>query len=216
MTRFFTADQHFGHTKMLQYEAENRRDQYGHVFQTVEKMDDYLIDQWNATVAPGDVVYCLGDFSMKMQILSDVLPFLNGVKILIVGNHDPFWKRLIGTTTMPRDRAAAVKIALEVGFSEVHMEIKIDLPDIGLVRLSHFPYAPPVLEGLPDHELRHIEHHPVSGKEALLLHGHIHGKWFEKTYPGMPPMLNVGVDVWGMRPVSEMEIAEWFRRIERC
>jgi calcineurin-like phosphoesterase family protein len=43
------------------------------------------------------------------------------------------------------------------------------------------------------------------------LHGHVHSEWLTNTYAGLPPMLNIGVDMWGMRPVSEAEIVEKFR-----
>lgn len=87
---FFTADQHFGHANILKYEDEMRRDAHGTRFSSIDKMDDYLVDQWNASVAEGDVVYCLGDFCYMFEQMCDVLPFLNGEKILISGNHDPF------------------------------------------------------------------------------------------------------------------------------
>ena len=90
--RFFTADPHFGHTHILRYEAQNRRDAYGSSFASIDHMDTYLVDQWNATVAAGDLVYCLGDFSYKLHTMHAILPYLNGAKVLIVGNHDPFFK----------------------------------------------------------------------------------------------------------------------------
>lgn len=92
--RFFTADQHFGHTNILKHEDANRRNEYGGRFSSIDKMDNYLVDQWNATVAPGDQVYCLGDFSFKQSPMETIVPRLHGEKILIVGNHDPFYKRL--------------------------------------------------------------------------------------------------------------------------
>ena len=60
--RFFTADQHFGHVNILKYEAEKRRDAFGNKFKSIDDMDSFIVDQWNATVTEGDLVYCLGDF----------------------------------------------------------------------------------------------------------------------------------------------------------
>lgn len=210
--RFFTSDQHFGHTNILTYEAEKRRNEHSCQFPSVDKMDDYLVDQWNATVAQNDVVYCLGDFCYDYQQMCDVLPFLNGEKILISGNHDPFFKKLVE----PRSKMDAHELALQAGFSELHLHHEIVLPEIGLVRLSHFPYAPPNQKGLPAVELRYLEHRPSRGKEKLLLHGHVHSQWLEHVYPGLPPMLNIGVDMWEMRPVSEMEIIEKFKGRKAC
>lgn len=209
--RFFTADHHFGHTNILKHESENRRNKHGSRFSSIDQMDDYLVDQWNATVKAGDVVYYLGDFSMKLQNTLDILPFLNGEKTLIAGNHDSFFKQLVGTDQHKKREAR--ESALQAGFSEVHLRLEIDLPGVGLVLLSHFPYAPPENEraDLSAYELRYLEHRPVRGKEKLLLHGHVHSEWLAHQYNNMPPMLNVGVDMWGMRPASEAEIVENFR-----
>jgi calcineurin-like phosphoesterase family protein len=49
-------------------------------------MNEVLIQNWNAVVSPGDLVYHLGDFGF-----GDVVPILralNGRKVLILGNHD--------------------------------------------------------------------------------------------------------------------------------
>ncbi len=207
--RFFTSDHHFGHANILNYEDEMRRDAHGERFSSVNMMDDYLVDQWNATVAQGDVVYCLGDFCYKFQPMCDVLPFLNGEKILITGNHDPFFKKLILGDV--HSKASVRALALQAGFSEIYLHHTITLPGIGTVQLSHFPYAPRDTKGLPDYELRYLEHRPARRAEKLLLHGHVHSEWLTNTYAGLPPMLNIGVDMWGMRPVSEAEIVEKFR-----
>lgn len=207
--RFFTSDQHFGHANILQYESEKRRNEHGGQFPSIDKMDDYLVDQWNATVAQNDVVYCLGDFCYKFQHMCDVMPFVNGDKILIVGNHDPFFKKLVEADS--RSKVEAHDLALQAGFIEIYLQHEIVIPNIGLVRLSHFPYTPPNQKGLPNYELRYLSHRPVKGREKLLLHGHVHSQWLEHSYPGLPPMINVGVEMWGMRPVAEAEIVKKFR-----
>uniref|UniRef100_E6QLR5 Calcineurin-like phosphoesterase domain-containing protein n=1 Tax=mine drainage metagenome TaxID=410659 RepID=E6QLR5_9ZZZZ len=52
-------------------------------------MDRALMDAWNSVVSPGDVVYHLGDFSMRpVETVNDLLKKLHGTKHLIVGNHD--------------------------------------------------------------------------------------------------------------------------------
>lgn len=207
--RFFTSDQHFGHANILKYQAEERLNEHGFLFPTVEQMDDYLVDQWNSVVAENDLVYCLGDFCYNFQQMCDVMPFLNGEKILITGNHDPFFKMLVGTDS--RSKMEAQELALQAGFIEVYLQHTIVIPDIGLVRLSHFPYAPPNQNGLPDAVLRYLAHRPARGREKLLLHGHVHSQWLEHAYTGLPMMLNVGVDMWRMRPIAEAEIVEKFR-----
>lgn len=208
MTTFFTADHHFGHANILKYEDAMRRNAFGGRFQTVEEMDEFLIDQWNATVSPDDTVYHLGDLAFKMHSIEDILPYLNGSIILIVGNHDPFFKRL--QCPVPRMRREAREEALQAGFADLHIEHFLNIDGIGLVQLAHFPYKPP--KDAPEHDQRYLELRPQPGKEAALLHGHVHSQWHHQTYPGLPPMINVGVEMWGMRPVSEAQIVEQYQK----
>ena len=79
---FFIADTHFGGENIRRY--ENRP------FETVQVMDEKMIENWNAVVSPEDTVYVLGDFSDYGDIDKDaeILQRLNGCKILIMGNHD--------------------------------------------------------------------------------------------------------------------------------
>lgn len=78
---FFIADTHFGHKNVIEY--ENRP------FKTVEEMDKQLINNWNNTVCDDDTVYMLGDFSFyNKNKTREICMYLNGRKILIMGNHD--------------------------------------------------------------------------------------------------------------------------------
>lgn len=77
--QFFTADTHFGHQLMLRFRA----------FSTVEEMDEFLIDVWNAVVKPDDIVWHLGDFSAHDEARTkQIFGRLQGRKRLILGNHD--------------------------------------------------------------------------------------------------------------------------------
>jgi calcineurin-like phosphoesterase family protein len=206
--RFFTSDQHFGHVNILRYEAEKRRDARGLEFSSVDDMDGYLVDQWNSVVAQGDVVFCLGDFCYSYQQMCEVLPLLNGDKILCAGNHDPFFKDMADGD--PNRKVAAIELAVRAGFASVHLHHDLELPGIGLVRLAHFPYEPPAAlqDILPAVDLRYLANRPPHGPEKLLLHGHVHSQWLDHRYPGLPPMLNVAVEMWGMRPIAEDRIVE--------
>lgn len=203
MTTFFTADQHFGHANILKYEADSRKNDKGITFRSVEQMNEAIVDRWNAVVAPGDTVYSLGDFSYKLHTIGEYLPHLNGRVILITGNHDPFFKRCANGRV---DEAR--ELAIEAGFADLYMEHVIEIEGIGAVKLSHFPYLPPT----PDDEafLRYEHLRPKPTGEVLLLHGHIHSQWLMRQYRKRPPMLNVGVDMHGMKPISEDEIARFF------
>jgi calcineurin-like phosphoesterase family protein len=58
-------------------------------FDTVDQMNEFLIDRWNSVVKPGDIVYTLGDtFFGSKDEFKIAWPKFNGSKRLIVGNHD--------------------------------------------------------------------------------------------------------------------------------
>ena len=77
----FTSDTHFGHANVIKY--SNRP------FSDAASMDEALILNWNAVVAPTDTVWHLGDFGFtKHQELETILRRLNGTKHLVFGNHD--------------------------------------------------------------------------------------------------------------------------------
>lgn len=78
MNIWFTADHHFGHKRII--ELAHRP------FASVEEMDETMIALWNDRVAPGDMVYHLGDFAFTEH--TPYLRRLKGQKRLIVGNHD--------------------------------------------------------------------------------------------------------------------------------
>lgn len=80
MKTWFTSDHHFGHKNIIEYEQRP--------FANVESMNRILIENWNKTVAPGDVVYHLGDFALdRLDAIKTILDQLTGDVHLILGNH---------------------------------------------------------------------------------------------------------------------------------
>jgi len=77
---FFTADPHFGHSKII--ELCNRP------FADDNEQTEVLTTNWNAMVGPDDDVWVVGDFCMKNP--SRFLRHLNGHVHLIRGNHDRY------------------------------------------------------------------------------------------------------------------------------
>ncbi|MDE6796516.1 MAG: metallophosphoesterase [Ruminococcus sp.] len=81
MKIFFIADTHFGDGNILIY--ENRP------FNSVEEMDNTIINNWNNIVSENDKVFLVGDFSFyDMEKNKEICQKLNGEKFLVMGNHD--------------------------------------------------------------------------------------------------------------------------------
>jgi len=81
MTVHFTADTHVGDHRMINI--------WRRPFATVAEMDALIIQRWNETVRPGDVVWHLGDVARRSADVPGLLDRLNGTKHLLRGNNDP-------------------------------------------------------------------------------------------------------------------------------
>lgn len=78
-THYFTADQHFGHARMLEFRP----------FSSTDEMDRFIIDAHNTVVQDHDIVWMLGDFSAHQDSrTAQIFAQLKGRKRLILGNHD--------------------------------------------------------------------------------------------------------------------------------
>lgn len=84
------SDTHFQHENILKFTDSNTGELVrGNRFSSVEEMNETMVENWNKTVKPGDLVYHLGDVFMGPR--EDFLKLwkgLNGSKRLILGNHD--------------------------------------------------------------------------------------------------------------------------------
>lgn len=88
---YFIADEHYGHHNIIKY--------CNRPFDSVEDMDEFMIDQNNKVVTSNDTVVHIGDFSLASRNYNIVeqryIRRLNGKHIFIPGSHD-YW---IGTKT---------------------------------------------------------------------------------------------------------------------
>lgn len=84
---FFISDTHFGHKNIINFKRNDNTPL--RPFDSVEEMDDVLVENWNKVVNQKDTVYHLGDVVINRKSLS-TLDRLNGRKVLIKGNHDIF------------------------------------------------------------------------------------------------------------------------------
>lgn len=82
-TIYFTSDLHLGHEAMI-YKLHRP-------FETLEQMNQQLIDNINETVGQGDTLYILGDLSYRMR-RDDVVACVQRIQCqqvhLLRGNHD--------------------------------------------------------------------------------------------------------------------------------
>ena len=88
MNLFVCADLHLSHkgiTKFLRPDGVTKE----RPWDTIEEMDEALIDNWNKVVRPKDTVVVLGDVVINRSALPK-LARLNGNKELVQGNHDVF------------------------------------------------------------------------------------------------------------------------------
>lgn len=84
--RYYIADCHFYHRSLLT-KMDCR------AFESVEAMNEAMIEAWNRKVRPNDEVVILGDFSWGTAAqTTELLERLNGHKYLIRGNHDLYLK----------------------------------------------------------------------------------------------------------------------------
>ena len=74
----FIADLHLSHQNM----AKRRG------FSSIEEHDEYIIAKWNSVVNKRDVTYILGDITMEKSVPYPLLNRLNGIKHIVLGNHD--------------------------------------------------------------------------------------------------------------------------------
>lgn len=175
---WFTSDTHNFHKNIINF--------CHRPFNTVEEMNETIINNWNSCVKEDDVVFCLGDFCFGgSKDWNETLDKLNGKKYLIIGNHDE--KNL---------KQGYFKKFEQVSYM---MHIYVDGQSI---YLSHFPFL--------CYAGSYREKHCVWN-----LFGHVHSNKKNKRGLDnkrlavlFPTQYDVGVDNNGFKPVSFSEVKE--------
>jgi len=189
--RWWVADLHFGHTNVLTYCNRPFKDAY--------HMNEVLISNWNESVGTSDDVWFVGDMMMNHGYLH-LLNRLNfGQLYWILGNHDKE-KRI------QRELSEGCLYGLKDG---IHL-MKDAVETIGGV--EYF-----------------ITHRPINSSDNMpTICGHVHEKWkflatgtliseysraLNRTVSKVikQPILNVGVDVHGFKPISDEEVVKYFK-----
>jgi calcineurin-like phosphoesterase family protein len=170
---FFSSDQHFSHSNIIRYSKRP--------FKNADEMNETIIERWNATVSPQDIIYTLGDvmFEKDKGKMEWLLSRLNGEKHLIWGNHDKGlhsikWQRYFNSAAEMKDL-----------------------------------YIPPESNGGTGQHIV-LCHYPLltwnkSHHGSWALHGHCHGSLPEDIHARR---VDVGVDCWDFTPVSMEQLTE--------
>jgi len=140
---FVISDTHFNHAGILEFKDYIGKPVRG--FDSVEQMNQCMLDNWNDTVGPKDTVIHCGDvlFGLdKVDWLTANFAKLPGKKRLVLGNHDN-----------PKHLAPFFK----------DIQMWIDMSDKGFL-FSHTPQHPSTL----------AESHRFGTGKVLNVHGHIH------------------------------------------
>jgi calcineurin-like phosphoesterase family protein len=160
-------------------------------FRDVTHMNEEMIARWNRVVSPEDVIYYLGDFTLgPPETWGKFAHRLAGTKLLVPGNHD----RL-------RTTPGGVKRAS--GF-EVLADNVVVMVDGYQVWMNHYPRES------KDHRTKLVRPAPPAEYDIAVC-GHVHQHWRVKD-----GIANVGVDVWGFRPVSMVQIIEAIAGCVEC
>jgi calcineurin-like phosphoesterase family protein len=77
---FFIGDTHFGHANIIGFCRPQ--------FNNLDEMHEHIVTRWNSVVRPKDKVMFMGDFCMNKKYIAEFAPQLNGVKHIVLGNHD--------------------------------------------------------------------------------------------------------------------------------
>lgn len=138
---FFTSDQHFGHSNIIGF--------CGRPYTCANEMNRDLIARYNSVVGDDDVVCHVGDFTLSPSMLRQIVPRLNGHKILVRGNHD---------------KAKHMDRYLAAGFESVHEKIWLQRGDTTYV-IKHHP-----------EQWYYSEDKRARRPGEIIVHGHCHSK----------------------------------------
>lgn len=183
---WITSDLHFNHSRSFIYEPRG--------FQSVEEMNETIIERFNSKVSPEDEVYICGDLCLgggELEVLEKnmaLIERLNGHIHVILGNHDT--PARIAMYAMCKN-VEEIVYATMIHYRGYHFY------------LSHFPTLTANLE-------------KESLKQCTInLFGHNHQR--DNFYNDMPFMYHIGVDSHDCYPVLlDDAIEEMKNKVKEC
>lgn len=173
---YFTSDLHFCHNKDFVWRARG--------FNSIDEMNAAIIDRWNQTIQPEDVVYVLGDLMLSnVEEGMELFAQLNGHIHIIRGNHDTDTK-VDRYVNLPNVETIEHATVIKYGKA--------------LFYLSHYPTI-----------TANYDDDKPWAKHTVNLFGHTHQE--QPFYQGNPYMYNVGMDAHDCTPISIDKIIEDIR-----
>lgn len=167
---WFTGDTHFCHNKDFLYTPRG--------VETVDNMNDLVVENWNRVVRPEDTVYHLGDIALNDTTAAiKYINALNGSIIWFLGNHDSPKRVEEVLRNCPNVKLHSDRYATNIEIKNLHFY------------LSHYPTL------TANFDDKHFSRHVIN------LHGHTHQKTNWKD-PTNPFMYHVGLDSHNVTPVS--------------
>lgn len=106
--KYFIGDTHFGHVNLIHFETGRRQ------FVTIEAHDRFLVEAWNATVGPKDIVYHLGDVFFGAPPAASrpgTVPAIGGAMPIDI-KLDPAFLAKLDDPSVPDDVKAKVRETL--------------------------------------------------------------------------------------------------------
>ena len=178
---WITSDLHFNHNREFIFKPRG--------FETVEEMNEAIVQRWNEKVSPYDEVYVLGDLMLGSSTDGiEYIKRLNGSIHIILGNHDTD-TRVNLYYSLPN--VVEVALAAKLNYKKYHFF------------MTHYP----CLTG-------NLEKETLT-QMTLNLYGHTHQK--SNFYNDMPYMYHVGVDSHDCYPVLLDDIIkEMNDKVKEC
>lgn len=138
----YYSDPHFGHRNMAI--RRGFKDEY--------EMGEHIVREWNSIVNKKDVTYILGDITMEKSFDYYWLDQLNGIKKVILGNHD-----------QPQHVPELLTYVNNVASSKL-----IKKHEFGNIMLTHIPIHPQEFEYRLDYNIHgHIHENTYSDKRYI-------------------------------------------------
>lgn len=181
---YLTSDLHFNHNREFIYKARG--------FETIDEMNEKIIERVNSRVKSGDTLYILGDVclggALSGEANKELIERLNGNLIIVLGNHDTPKREQLYLTCK---NVKYITYADRLDYKKYHFY------------LSHYPSMTGNLE-------------KESLKQTLLnLFGHTHQH--TNFYQDIPFMYHAGVDSHNCYPCLLDDIIQEMKdKVKEC